>query len=80
MQVEMHNVEAHIARPYHSEQRVHIRSVVVEQAAAAVHERGDLLDLLLEEAQGVRVGHHYACYVIAQQWFEVFYINQSVRS
>ena len=78
MQVEVHNVEAHIAGAHHAQERVHIGAVVVEQAAAFVHQGCDFLDIALEEAQGVGVGHHNAGDVGAEQRLEVLHVHESV--
>ena len=56
----MHNVEAHVAGTDSAQKRVHIGTVVVEKAAAFVHERSDLLDILLEQSESVGVRHHNA--------------------
>ena len=58
VQVEMHDVEAHVPRPDHAEHRVEVGPVVVEQAPHVVDHLGDLDDLLLEKPQRVRVREH----------------------
>ena len=74
----MHDVEAHVSGTYLAEQRVHVRSVIVEQTAASVYERGNFLDVLLKEAQSVRVGHHDTCNLVVEQRLEILHVNQSV--
>ena len=78
MEVEVHDVEAHVSGTYLAEQRVHVRSVIVEQTAASVYERGNFLDVLLKEAQSVRVGHHDTCNLVVEQRLEILHVNQSV--
>ena len=56
----MDDVEAHVARPRIAHDRVQVGAVVVERAADAVDDRGDLGDVLVEEPERVRVGQHQA--------------------
>ena len=79
VQVQVHDVKAHVSRTDHTQHRVHIGPVVIEQAAAGVYQRGDLHNLLLEETEGVRVGHHDAGDGIVQQGFQVVHIHQTFR-
>ena len=58
MQVEVHHVDAEIAGPRHADQRVHVGAVHVEQRALGVQDLGDLVDVLLEDAERVRIGDH----------------------
>ncbi len=58
VQVEMHDVKAHVAGADDPEDRIEVGTVVIEQSAGGVHRRGDLDDVLLEQAEGVRVGEH----------------------
>ena len=67
MQVEVHDVEAHVAGPADAEHGVEVGAVVVEQPAGLVHEPGDLGDVLVEEAEGVGVGEHEAGDVVVEQ-------------
>ncbi len=78
VQVQVQDVESHITRTGDTDERVHIRSVVVEKASASVDEGCDLLDVLLEKAEGVRVRHHNAGDVVAEQRFEVVHIHKAV--
>ena len=56
----MHHVDAHVSRAGDTEQRVQVRAIAVDEAAAGVHDLADLGDLLLEEPERVRVGDHQA--------------------
>ena len=58
VQVQVHQVDAEIAGARLPDQRVHVGAVHVEQAALSVQNLGDLVDLLLEDAQRVGVGEH----------------------
>ena len=78
VKVQVQDIEAHVARTYLAEQRVHIGAVVVEQAAAFVHQGSYLAYFLLEEAEGVRVGHHNAGDVGTEQGLQVFHVHETV--
>ena len=78
VQVQVQDVESHIAWTGHADERVHIRSIIVEKASASVDEGGDLLYVLLEESEGVRVRHHDAGDVVAQKRFEVVHVHETV--
>ena len=80
MEIEVHHVEAHVAGTDRSEQRVHVRAVVIEQAAAFVDHGRDFLDVLFEKTEGVRVGHHDAGDVRAKERPEGLDVDQAVRA
>ena len=79
VQIEVHDVEAHVARTHGAQERVHVGSVIIEQASATVHQRRDLLDVFLEETQGVGIGHHDAGNIRSEQGFEVLHVDQAGR-
>ena len=58
VQVHVHSVEAHVARPADAHERVQIGAVVVEHRPGRVHKLCYVQDLPLEQAQGVGVGQH----------------------
>ena len=58
VQVDVDDVEAHVAGPRDPADRVEIRAVVVHERADAVEDPGDLLDVLVEEPQRRRVRQH----------------------
>ena len=58
VQVEVHHVGAEITGTHLADQSVHVGAVHVEQRALGVQQVGDLVDLLLEDAQGVGIGEH----------------------
>ena len=78
VEVDVHHVEAHVARTGHTEDRVEVGTIIIEERAAGVDELGDLGNLLLEEAQRVGVGHHDGGDVIAQERFEVLDIDEAL--
>ena len=58
VQVHVHDVESHVARPHDAEDGVEVGPVVVEQAPHLMDGRGDGLDVLFEQPQRVGVGQH----------------------
>ena len=56
----MDDVEAHVARPRDPADGVEVGAVVVEERARVVEDRGDLPDVLVEEAERRRVREHEA--------------------
>ena len=70
MQIDVHNVETHVAGTATSQQGIEVRSVVVEQASATMYQFGNLGYLFLENTQCVGVGHHDTGYRIVEQRFE----------
>ena len=58
MQVDVHRVDAEVARPRLAHHRVEVGSVAVEIGARRVHGVGDFHDIALEQAAGVGVGQH----------------------
>ena len=78
VQIDVHHIEAHIARTAHAEHGVEVGSVVVHQTSALVHQPCYLGNLFLEDTQGVGVGHHHAGNVIAKQRLEVLHIHGAV--
>ena len=58
VQVEVDDVEAHVARAGDAHDRVQVGAVVVQRRADPVHDRGDRLDVRIEDAERVRVGQH----------------------
>ena len=63
VQVDVHNVEAHIARTAFAEKCVEICSVVIHQAASLMNEFRNLQDTRLEDAQRIGIGHHHGCHL-----------------
>ena len=58
VQVEVHDVDAHLARLGHPEDGVEVRAVAVDQPARLVHQPRDLQEVLLEQPERVGVGEH----------------------
>ena len=66
VQVQVDDVEAHVAGPHHTQDGVEIGTVVVEETTDLVDGIGDGHDVLLEEPQGVRVGEHDPGHVLVE--------------
>ena len=58
MQIHVHRVEAHIARPADAHEGVEVGAVVVQHRTGRVHHFRYIQDLPLEQAQGVGVCQH----------------------
>ncbi len=80
VQVQVHDVKAHVARTHDSDERVHVRAVIVEQSAALMHQSGDFPDFSLEEAERVRIGHHDSGNRLVQQRLQVLHVYAPVRT
>ena len=77
MRVVVHQVDAHVARPDDAEDRVHVGAVEVEQGPAVVEQLGDLADLRVEQADGVRVGDHEHGRLVAELGLEVVEVDDA---
>ena len=78
MEIKVKHVKSHIARTYHTDKRIHVRSVVIEKSSAIMNESRDLLDVLLEKSESVRICHHDTSDRIVKQRLEVFNIHKAV--
>ena len=74
--VDVHDVEAHVARPAPAEDRVEVGAVVVDERADVVDHAGDLLDPFLEQAERVRVREHQAGDLIVEQAGERLHVDE----
>ena len=78
VQVEVDDVEAHVAGPRDPHHRVQVRAVVVERAADVVHDRRDLADVAVEQAERVRVREHQAGDVLGRLLAQVVQVDAAV--
>jgi len=78
VQVVVHHIEAQIARFGDAEHGIHVRAVHIHQAAAAMNDVHDILDMALEHAQ--RVGHrdHHAGHVLAAHLAQLVEVHIAV--
>ena len=59
VQIDMHHVEAHIARTTRPQHRIQVGTIVVHQTTTVMDEFGNLWDTHLEETEGIGIGHHH---------------------
>ena len=78
VQVDVHDVEAHVAGTRDTQHRVEVGSVVVHQAAGLVYKTGNLGDVLLEHAHGVGVGHHHCRHGVVELRAQVVDVDGAV--
>ena len=78
MEIQVKDIESHIARARHTDQRVHVGSIIIEQSSALVDEGSDLPYLLLEQAESVGVGHHDTSDVRAKKRLKISHIHKAV--
>ena len=79
VQVEVHDVHAEIAGTRFADERVHVGAVHVEQATLGVKNFGDVVDLVFEYAQRVRVGEHQRGDVVIHLGFEGRDVDHAAR-
>ena len=58
VRVEMHEIEAHVAGARVAHDGVRVGAVVVHEAAGFMNRRGNGGNVIFEEAERVRIGHH----------------------
>ena len=75
VQVDVDDVEAHVAGPRVAHDGVEVGAVVVEGAARLVDQPGDLGDVLVEDAERVRVGQHQAGDVVVDLRPQVVHLD-----
>ena len=78
VQIEVQHIESHISRTDDSDERIHIRTVIIQQTAAFMHQGRDFLDILLKQPKSVRVGHHDSCNGIVKQRLQILDIYKPV--
>ena len=71
MQIKMHEIESHVARPRIAHERVRVRAVVIHQPARSVHGGGQFVDVILEQSERVRIGHHADGRIVSECGFEL---------
>jgi hypothetical protein len=58
MQIEVDDVNPHVAWPRHTDERIHVGAVHVNQPASLVHNPANLLDVCLKEPERVWICQH----------------------
>ena len=79
MQVDVDDVEAHVARARDAADRVEVRAVVVHEGAGAVEDPLQLLDVLVEEPERRRVREHERRRVLVHLPAQVFDVDVAAR-
>jgi len=77
VQVEVHDIDAEISRAGFADEGVHVGAIHVEETAFGMHEFGDLVDLLLEDAERVGIGKHERGHVFVHLRSERGYIDHA---
>ena len=78
VQVEVDDVEPHVAGPRDAHHGVQVRAVVVERRPRLVHDPRDLLDVAVEQAERVRIRQHQAGHVRAGLLAQVVEVDAAV--
>ena len=78
MQIDMHGVDAQIARPHPAGDGVEIGAVAIEIGAGRMHRVGDLDDLAFEQAAGVGIGQHDRRHVGTELGLQRFGIDMAI--
>ena len=58
MQIQMDDIDAHVAGPRHADKSVHVGAVHVNQPARVVNDAANLLNVLLKQSECVWIGQH----------------------
>ena len=58
MQVQMNDIDAHVAGSRHANQRIHVRAVHVNQTAGIVNYAANFLNVSFEQSERVRIRQH----------------------
>ncbi len=61
MQIQVHHVDAEVARTRDSDQRVHVGAIHVNHRALGMQNLSDARDVFLEYAERVGIGDHQRC-------------------
>ena len=80
VEIDVHNVESHIARTACSKHRVEVGSIIVHQSTALMHEFGYLRYLLLKHTESVGVGHHHCSHGVVEDAAKVVNIHETLCS
>ena len=78
MQVDVHRIDAEIARAHPADDRVEIRAVAIDVTARRVHRVRDRLHVALEQAAGVGIGDHHPGDVRPQPRLERLQVDAAV--
>ena len=65
VEIDVHHIESHVAGAAIAQHGVEVGSVVVHQSAAVVDQFRNFRNVLFEDAECVRVGHHHGSNAVA---------------
>ena len=77
MQVDVHNVEAHISRAAYTKHRVEVGSIIIHKTTTFVYKSLYLRNLTLKKTKCIRIGHHHGCNSIVKQSTQIVYIDNT---
>src|SRR6266849_3216130 len=78
MQVEMHHIEAHIARASDTQHSISIGTIVVQLSPSLMNHRSNLSNVAIEKAKRIGIGHHDGRNIGSigiQQGFEMLHVD-----
>ena len=78
MQVQVHHINAEVARTRLADQRVHVGAIHIKQPAFFVQDVGNFMDLLLKNSQRVGIGQHQAGDIFIHLCFQRADIDHAV--
>ena len=70
VQVEMHDVDAQIARADNTQQGIQVGAIAIDQTAGLVDDLDDFQHILVEQTERIGVGQHQTGHGIIAQAFE----------
>ena len=78
MEIQMKYIKAHISRTDDTHERVHVGTVIIKQSAAVMNQGSNFLDILLEQSECIRIGHHDAGDGVIEKRLKVLDIHQAI--
>jgi len=79
VQIDVHGINAEIARTDPPDNGVEIGPVAVEIGSGRMGQPGDFDNIPLEQATGIRIGDHDGGHIIRQLGFQIGQVNPAIR-
>ena len=79
VQIDVHRIDAEIARAHAPDNGVEIGAITIEITAHVMQRIGNLNDVALEQAAGVWIGQHDGGHIVAQFFFERGQVHTPLR-
>ena len=79
VQIDMQDIDAEIAGPRDADHRVQIRAIHVDQRAMGVYEIRNRRNVALKDSQGVGIGDHHRCDIVAHRLTKSLEVDGSLR-